>query len=158
AREREALVRLADLRHGPVDEHQLEILRMLAAEVVEAPENRADSIERLELAELGGVRTRVEQAGTLFGERVEDVVLAWEVAVDGGRAVFDPLGDLVDGHVAVAFGNEELPGGIEDGPADGLAIALLTFLNTHNADLGLNSVQSINIVRRKNVVQGFKRP
>ena len=37
----------------------------------------------------------------------------------------------------------------------GLAIPLLTFFNTHDADLTLNSVQSINIVRRKNVVQGF---
>ena len=160
AGEREPLVHLADAGDRAVHEHQLEVLRVLAAELVEAPEYRADPVERLELVECrvqdGGVVARIQQPEAFFGERVEDVVLAGEVAVDGRRAVFDALGDLANRDVAVAFGHEQLAGRIEDGAADGLAISLLTFFNTHDADLKLNSVQSINIVRRKNVVQGFK--
>ena len=40
AREREALVLAADARDRAVDEHQREVLRLLAAELVEAPESR----------------------------------------------------------------------------------------------------------------------
>src|SRR5260221_11346579 len=104
---------------------------MLAAEFIEAPDNLANPVERLERVELGiepcHAVARAEQPEALFGERVEDVVLAGEVSVEGGRAVFDTLGDLADGHVAVALGHEELAGGIEDGPAHCLAISLLTF-------------------------------
>jgi len=47
AGEREPLVHLADAGDRAVHEHQLEVLRMLAAEFVKAPEDRADPIERL---------------------------------------------------------------------------------------------------------------
>ena len=139
AGEGESLVHVADAGDRAVHEHQLEVLRVLAAELVETPENRADPLERLELVERGvehrRVVARIEQPEAFFGERVEDVVLAGEVAVDGRRAVFDALGDLADRDVAVALGHEELAGRIEDGAADGLAISLLTFFNTHDADL-----------------------
>ena len=45
-REGEALVLAADARHRSVDEHQREVLGLLAAELVEPPEDRADAIER----------------------------------------------------------------------------------------------------------------
>ena len=58
-----------------------------------------------------------EQPEAFLGEGEEDVVLRREVAVDRGRAVLDPVGDLADGDVLVALGDEELPGRIQDGPA-----------------------------------------
>src|SRR3954454_20695931 len=48
ARKGEPLVFLADSRDRPVEEHQREVLRVLAAELVDAPENRADSLKRIE--------------------------------------------------------------------------------------------------------------
>src|SRR5207342_2699989 len=105
AGESEPLVHLADAGDRAVHEHQLEVLRVLAAELVEAPEDRADPIERLELVErrvhYSGVVSRIQEPETLFGERVEDVVLAGEVAVNGRGAVFDALGNLANRDVAV---------------------------------------------------------
>src|SRR5215831_2161870 len=100
AREGEAFVSLADPWHRPIDEHQLEVLRMLAAEVVKAPEDLADALDRLGGGQPGdeGRRTvdRVQQAKAFLRERVEDVVLAREVPVNGGRAVLNLLGDFPD--------------------------------------------------------------
>src|SRR5512138_93824 len=124
ARKREAFVRLADAGDRPIDEHQLEVLRLLPAELVEAPENRTDALERRNLVELGVERVRavaaVEELEALFRKRIEDVVLAGEVAVEGGRAVLDLLGDLSNGDVAIALVDEEFAGRVEDGSADGL--------------------------------------
>ena len=53
AGEREALVLAADARHRAVDEHQREVLRLLAAELVEAPEACADALERRRSARVG---------------------------------------------------------------------------------------------------------
>ncbi len=103
AREREALVLPADARHRAVDEHQREVLRLLAAELVQAPENRPHALERLERrrARSRPARRRVaEQPEAFLREREEDVVLAGKVAVDGGGAVLDALGDLADRDVA----------------------------------------------------------
>src|SRR5262245_31146539 len=92
-RERKALVRLADARHRPIDEHQLEILRVFAAELVQAPEDRADTVERFEMlqscVEIRFAVGRMKQAEAFLSQGVEDVVLAGEVAVDGSRAVLD---------------------------------------------------------------------
>src|SRR2546430_7523300 len=107
ASEREAFVFAADSRHGSVEKHEREVLRMLTAELVDAPEDRADSQQRVEPLER--VATPFdswvpEQAEALLGECEEDVVLAREVAVDRGRAVLDAFGNLADGDVAEPFG------------------------------------------------------
>ena len=67
------------------------------------------------------------------GEREEDVVLAGEVAVDGGGAVFDALGDLADRDALIAFGNEQVARGVEDGGGDGLSFAVLAFFCAHES-------------------------
>ncbi len=108
---------------------------MLAAEFVDAPEDGRDAFERGAFLARGvhgdQVVARVEQTEAFLRERIKDVVLAWEVPVDGGGAVFDFLGDLADGDVAVALADEQLPGRIEDGPVDSFAISLLTFFDAH---------------------------
>jgi hypothetical protein len=65
----------------------------------------------------------------------------------GQRGIEDGLGPRL-GDVAAKPAR-----GIQDGPADGLAISLLTFFNTHNADLTMNSVHLLNIVIRLVEVQ-----
>jgi len=52
------------------------------------------------------------------GEREEDVILAGVIAVNRRGAVLDALGDLSDGDVGVAFDEEELTGGVENGGRD----------------------------------------
>ena len=79
----------------------------------------------------------------LFGEGEENLVLAREVAVDGGRAVLNTFGDAPHRHRAIAFGDEQLARGVEDGVPHGRAIAVLAFLDSHgrmNDVLDLNGV------------------
>ena len=144
AREREALVRLADARHRSVDEHQLEVLRLLTAEFVEAPENAADALQRVDPGELrveAGLVGHVQQAESFFRERIKDVVLAGKVAVDGRRTVFDFFRDFANRDVAITLGHEELARCVEDGAAHRFAIAFLPFFDAHAVDPTLNSVQ-----------------
>src|SRR5439155_15139343 len=109
ADEREPLVLARDARHVAVDEHQCEVLRVIAAELVQPPEHRPNAIERRERREIGaaGASRIAQQAESLFGELEEDVVLAREVAVDSRRAVLDPLGNLTNRYVGVALADEE---------------------------------------------------
>jgi hypothetical protein len=106
----------------------------LLTDMSKAAARIADAIERRERFEqrlvLGLPRT-AKQPEAFLGEREEDVVLAGEVAVDGGGAVLDALGNLANRDVPVAFGREQLPRGIENRAADRFAIPLLTFLNPH---------------------------
>ena len=117
ADEGEPLVLAADAGHRSIDEHQGEVLRVLAAEFVDAPEDRADAIQRRQRGEsvladeIAGI---AQQPESLFGQREEDVVLAREVEVDGGGAVLDPFGDLADRDVLVALGDEQFAGGVEN--------------------------------------------
>jgi hypothetical protein len=68
---------------------------MLLAELVVARENRAQRVRGvLPGAVLDVAAVREEEAEAFLREREEDVVLAREVAVDGGRAVFDLVRDL----------------------------------------------------------------
>ena len=46
AGERETLVLAADARHGSIEKHQCEVLRLLAAERVQMPEVGTDALER----------------------------------------------------------------------------------------------------------------
>ena len=73
----------------------------------------------------------VEALEAFLGQREEDVVLAGEVAVDRGRAVLDALGDLADGDLPVALGDEEVAGRGENGLADGVPLSVLSFLDAH---------------------------
>jgi len=109
ARERKPFVLAADARHRPLDEHQREVLRLLAAELVEPPERSAHALDRRRVLERRVVADRrriAEQAEALLGEREEDVVLAGEVAVDSSGAVFDALRDLSNRDVLEALGDE----------------------------------------------------
>ena len=131
--EREALVVPRNLRHRAIHEHQGEVLGVLAAEPVEAAKNGTDAIEWRHGFGVRGdaVVNAAQQPETLFGEREEDVVLRWEVAVDRGRAVLDPVGDLPDGDVLVALGDEQVARRIENGSADGFPVSFLTFFDAH---------------------------
>src|SRR5207342_2299875 len=124
----------ADARDRSVEEYQREVLRLLAAEFVHAEEVGADAFDEGQLFEIGAPR-RVpgvaQQAKTLFGQREEDVVLAGKVAIDGGRAVFNALGDLADRHVLVALGDEEVAGCVENRAPHGFPVSLLTFFDAH---------------------------
>ena len=83
-------------------------------------------------------------AEAFLGEREEDLVLRREVAVDRAGAVFDLGGDVADGDLGVAVGDEELERGVEDGATRGLTRVLLAFfccLTVPVGFRGLNSVQ-----------------
>src|SRR5262249_19185577 len=85
AREREPLVLAADSRNRLVEKHQREILGVLAAELVEPPEDGSHALDRrrgFQFRIVGDRRRIAEQPEAFFGERKEDVVLAREVAVN----------------------------------------------------------------------------
>ncbi len=112
---------------------------MLAAELVKMPEDGPDPFEglkRLERRRRPRLAWTAEQSEPFFGQREEDVVLAREVAVDRGRTVFDTLRDLTDGDVLVSLGHEELACGIENGSPDRLAVAFLSFFDSHVSGRG----------------------
>ena len=131
ADEAEAFPVFADAGHAAVEKHQGEVLRVLLAEFVVAPEHRAQAIGRVRGVD-GAKRLAVleKEAEAFFRQREEDVVLAREIAVNGGRAVLDALGDFSDRNLRVALLDEELPGGIENGPRNSLPLAFLTFFDS----------------------------
>ena len=122
--EREPLRLAADARHATIQEHQREVLRLALAELVEAPRRPADVVERVGARRVGHVR-RAEQAETFLGQRVEDVVLRREVAVDRRRAVVHLGGDVPHRDLGVAVGHEQLQRGVEDGAPGEVAGLLL---------------------------------
>ena len=63
------------------------------------------------------------------------------VAPGDAGGVRDALRDLADRHVGIALAHEEIAGRVQNGAADGFAVAFLTFLDAHA--LPLNSVQHI---------------
>ena len=113
AHEAEPLPVAADPRHGPVEEHQREVLGVRLAELVDPPEARADRVHRIG-ATGASLAARKQQPESFLRERQEDVVLAGEIAVDGGGAVLDLLGDLPDRHVLIALRDEQLARGVEN--------------------------------------------
>jgi hypothetical protein len=74
-----------------------------------------------------------EQVKAFLGEGEEDVVFAGEITVDGGRAVLDPLGNLANRDVLEPLGDEQLARGVENSPSHRLAVAFLSFLDTHRS-------------------------
>ena len=119
---------MANRRHRSIEEHQREILGMVFAELVEAPETSADFLNRIDR---GGFMRRGEQhPEALFGKRQEDVVLAWEIPINRRRAVFDFFGDFPDGNVSISLGDEQLAGGVENRPGDRLPLPFLTFFDS----------------------------
>src|SRR5688572_22419490 len=127
----EALPLLRDARHRAVDEHQLEVGRLLLRELVKRPPPRAHHTERALLVGAGGSDLFVETMKAFLSQGKEDVVLAGEVTVDGRGAVFDALGDLANRHALVAFRYEEVAGGGEDRGRDGLPFTVLAFFCSH---------------------------
>ncbi len=92
------------------------------------PFDRRRGLEPLGVADRGRV---AEEAEAFLCERIEDVVLAGEVAVDGGGAVLDPFGDLANGNVVEALGDKEFARRVEDRPADRLAVPFVSFFDSH---------------------------
>ena len=109
--ELEAFPLLRDARHRLIDEHQLEVRRLLLREFVERPPAAAHVFERI-VGRHRGAHLVVEAMKAFGGEREEDVVLAGVVAVDGGGAVFDAFGDLANRDALIAFGNEQVARGV----------------------------------------------
>ena len=118
---------------GAVDEHQPEILGVQLGELVERPESPAQPVERIRDPLDCAQQMTGQAAKSLFGEREEDVVLAREVPVDGGRAVLDSLGNLANRDVLVSLVDEQLARRVEDGAPNGFAVALLSFFDAHLA-------------------------
>ena len=114
-------------RHRTVEEHQREILGVRLAELVEAPESRRGCSSIGSAASASWPR-REQHAEAFFGEREEDVVLAREIAVDRGRAVFDLFRDLADGDVPIALRDEQLARRIQNRPGNRLPLPLLRSL------------------------------
>ena len=129
--ELEAFPLLRDARHRAVDEHQLEVGRLLLRELVERPPTGAHVVERARRVGIGGAHLLVEAMKAFLGQGEEDVVLAGEVAVDGRGAVLDALGDLANRDALIAFGDEQVARGGEDGGGDGLPFTVLAFFCSH---------------------------
>ena len=129
--ELEPLVMRTNPRHGAVDEHQVVVFGVLLAEVEQLEQDAAQGVNRRRPVWDGHDCHAVHQAESVFGQGEEDVVLALEVAVDGGGAVFDALGNLADRDVLIALGDEEVARGVEDGLPDRLALAFVAFLDSH---------------------------
>ena len=98
--ELETLEVLAEAGHRAVEEHQREVFGVRFRELVERPHAPAQPLERIVEVTHRTKHTVTEDAEALLGEREEDVVLAREVAVDRGGAVFDAIGDLPHRNVA----------------------------------------------------------
>jgi hypothetical protein len=109
-------------------------LGLLAAELIEPPEDGAHALERRRIVETWIVAHRggiAEQAEPFFRELEEDVVFTWKVAVNRGGAVFDAFGDLPDRNVLESFGDEELARRVEDRSPDRLAVAFVSLFDAH---------------------------
>src|SRR5262245_43191248 len=123
---------------------------MLQAEFIEVPEDGAHALkgrQRTQLRRMLGFARPAEQVESLLGERKKDVVLAGEVAVDGGGAVFDPLSDLADRHVLIALSREKLARRVQNGAADCFPVAFLSFFDSHELVLappGISRCQAPN--------------
>ena len=129
ADESKSLPVLADARNRAIEEHQREILRMGFAELVEPPEAAPDLIDGICGRPL--LLAGEEDSEPLFSERQEDVVLAGKIAINGGGAVLDLLGDFSDGDVLVALGDEQLARSVQNRPGDRLPFPLMPFLDSH---------------------------
>jgi len=129
ADETEALLPvLADRWHRSIEEHQREVLGMLLAERVQAPEASSNLLDGI-----GNRHFRAwceQHPETLFGEREENVVLAREVAVDGGGTVFDLFRNLSNRDVLVPLRDEEFAGRIQNRPGYCLSFPFVPFLYT----------------------------
>jgi hypothetical protein len=153
--ELEAFPLLRDARHGLIDEHEQEVRGVLLGEFVEGPPAAAHFLERAV-----GLHRRlhflIEQMKPFRSECEEDVVLAREVAIDGGGAIFNSLGDLADRDALIAFGHEQVARGAQNGGGNGLPFPVLAFFCAHESrnaagrhPAWLNSVQTSNGVRRR---------
>src|SRR5688572_7181841 len=127
--EAEPLPVTADLRHVAFHEHEREVLRVRLAELVHAPEGPAYCLQGIRLAGARRIGS-TQDAKPFLRQREEDVVLAREIAVDRTRAVFDALRNLSYRDVVIPLGDEEIPGRVQNGSGDSLALALLTFFNS----------------------------
>ena len=139
------------MRHRSVDEHQLEVLGLLAGKAVVGEEAGAQGAKRVRLAARRFVGGALDHEEALLGEREEDLVLAGEVAINGSGAVLNTFGDLAHRHGAVAFGDEQLPRGVKNGVAHRRAFTVLTFLDSH-----LNCVPGMNTVRLNSVHEDMR--
>ena len=134
AREREALVLAADARHRPVHEHQREVLRMLAAELVEAPEDRRGRARAAASVERGSraVRPPCRAAGSLLRparRRCRPCTGSSRRSRPGCiRCARRSCGSR---RCSIALADEELARGVEDRAPDGLAVPFLTFFDAH---------------------------
>ena len=124
--ERELLVLPADAWHVSIQEHEGEVLRLLLAELVEAPDCVANVLQRIG-ARGAGQPPGAKQAESFFREGEKDGVLRWKVAVDRPGTVFDLGGDVADRDLRVPVRDEEPEGGVENGAA-GLFVGLLPTL------------------------------
>jgi hypothetical protein len=103
--ERELLVLAADARDAAIEKDQGEILRVGAAEFVEAPDGARQILERIVARRCGEVG-RAEQAEALLRQREEDVVLRRKVTVDRAGAVLDLGRDVPDRDLRVSIGDK----------------------------------------------------
>ena len=127
----EALPIPGDSRDRAIHEHQPEILGLLLAELVVAPEAVFERGEPDRRCAAGASIMLAETAEALIRERDEDVVFRREIEVQRRRAVVDLLRDLPHGHVIVAFLDEQLAGCLEDGAAHRVTVPAVAFPAWH---------------------------
>jgi len=124
----ETLPVFPDWRHRSIEEHQRVVLGVLLAELVETPEagpDLFDGIDRGRFAAGGEKHPK-----PFLGERKEDVVFAFEIAVNSRRAVFDFFRDLPNRNVLISLSHEELAGSIQNRPRHRFPFPFLTFLDS----------------------------
>ena len=125
ADEAESFPVLANRRDRSIEKHQREVLGMFLAERVEPPETSTNLLDGIGNRHF--VARREKHPKPFLGERQKDVVFAFEVAIDGGGAVFDFFRDFANRNVLISLGNEQLARSVEDRPRDGLPFPFLTF-------------------------------
>jgi hypothetical protein len=129
--ETKSLPVLTDWRHRTIEEHQRVVLGMYLAELIKTPETSPDLVDGIDRRLF--VAWREEHPKTFLGEGQENVVFAFEIAVDGGGAVLNFFRDLANRNVLISLRYEQFAGSIQNRPRNRLPLPFLTFLDSQRS-------------------------
>ena len=137
ARREIAILRMLELarRH----EHEPVLVGMLDAEPGVPESELPDGVDGV--GGRGLLGQMVEQAReVLVAQGLYEVVLVFEMVVDGGGGVFDRVRDAPHGDAVVALTREQVARGVEDLPPDLFSLALASFDHAHSVPPMVNNV------------------